>query len=306
MDTLTSIKVFRQVVESGSFVAAGGRLRISTAMVSRHVMHVEKRLGLRLLNRNSRTLSLTEVGRAYFERSKTILDDLEDTEMELGSLSSTPRGTLRLSCPSWITGQRLVQHFAEFRRRYPEVIVDVSFDDRTVDLVDEGYDAALWLTSSDSLSPGLLAQPVRPVSYFLAASAGYLERHGVPKSLEELARHNFVAIGDQNSLQFVGPSGKLELPMRVVLRYRSPLGLANAVASGIGLAPLPAVMFEDPEFRTQLTPILMEYPLSQHMLNLVYVNRRYVPLKIRAFRDFIVERISNAPEPNPLRLSITQ
>ena len=306
MDTLTSIKVFRQVVESGSFVAAGGRLRISTAMVSRHVMHVEQRLGLRLLNRNSRTLSLTEVGRVYFERSKTILDDLEDTEMELGSLNNTPRGTLRLSCPSWSTGQRLVQHFAEFRRRYPEVIVDVSFDDRTVDLVEEGYDAALWLTSSDSLAPGLLAQPVRPVSYFLAASVGYLKRHGVPKSPEELTRHAFVAIGDQKSLQFMSPSGKLEVPMRVVLRYRSPLGVANAVASGIGLAPLPAVLFEDPEYRSRLTPVLMEYPLSQHMLSVVYVNRRYVPLKIRAFRDFIVERISAAPEPKPLPLSITQ
>ena len=88
MDTLTSIKVFRQVVESGSFVAAGERLDISTAMVSKHVMHVEQRLGLRLLNRNSRTLSLTEPGRVYFERCKTILDDLEDTELELGSLNS--------------------------------------------------------------------------------------------------------------------------------------------------------------------------------------------------------------------------
>lgn len=303
MDTLTSIKVFRQVVESGSFVAAGERLRISTAMVSRHVMHVEQRLGLRLLNRNSRTLSLTEVGRVYFERSKTILDDLEDTEIELGSLNSAPRGTLRLSCPSWITGRRLVQHFAEFRRRCPEVTVDVSFDDRTVDLVEEGYDAALWLTSSAPLSPGLIARPLRAVSYFLAASPGYAKRHGLPRSPEELALHGFVAIGAQNSLQFIGPSGTFEVPIRVVLRYRSPLGVANAVASGIGLAPLPAVLFEDPEFRSGLTPVLMNYPLSQHMLNLVYVNRRYVPLKIRTFRDFIVERISATTEPSFLPLS---
>jgi DNA-binding transcriptional LysR family regulator len=304
VDTLTSIKVFRQVVESGSFVAAGERLRISTAMVSRHVMHVEQRLGLRVLNRNSRTLSLTEGGRVYFERSKTILDDLEDTETELGSLNSAPRGTLRLSCPSWITGQRLVQHFAEFRRRYPEVIVDVSFDDRTVDLVEEGYDAALWLTSSEPLSPGLVAHPVRAVSYFLAASVGYAKRHGLPKSPEELAHHSFVAIGDQSSLQLIGPAGKLEVPIRIVLRYRSPLGVANAVASGIGLAPLPAVLFDDPEFRTRLTPVLMDYPLSQHMLSLVYVNRRHVPLKIRAFRDFIVERIAALSEPKPLPLAV--
>lgn len=306
MDTLTSIKVFRQVVESGTFVAAGERLRISTAMVSRHVMNVEQRLGLRLLNRNSRTLSLTEVGRVYFERSKTILDDLEDTEIELGSLNGAPRGILRISCPSWCTGHRLVEHFVEFRRRYPDVVLDISFDDRAVDLVEEGYDAALWLTSSGSVSPGLLAQPVRPVSYFLAASAAYAKSHGVPKSPEELARHSFVALGDQDSLQFIGPSGKFEVPVRVVLRYRSPLGLANAVASGVGLAPLPAVVFEDPEFRTRLTPVLLEYPLSQQMLYVVYVNRRYVPLKIRAFRDLIVERISNTTEPRPNALPLVQ
>ena len=100
VDTLTSIKVFRQVVESGSFVAAAERLNLSTAMVSKHVMHAEKRLGVRLLNRNSRTLSLTEPGRVYFERCKTILEDLEATELELGSFGHTPRGTLRITCPT--------------------------------------------------------------------------------------------------------------------------------------------------------------------------------------------------------------
>src|SRR5580700_8387932 len=143
VDTLTSIKVFRQVVESGSFVAAAERLDLSTAMVSRHVMHAEKRLGVRLLNRNSRTLSLTEPGRVYFERCKTILDDLEATELELGSLSAAPRGTLRVTCPSWFARQRFTEMLAAFRRSYPEIVVDISFEDRIVDLVEEGCDLAL-------------------------------------------------------------------------------------------------------------------------------------------------------------------
>src|SRR5580704_5639891 len=105
MDTLASIRVFRQVVESGSFVAAADRLDMSTPMVSKHVMHVEQRLGVRLLNRNSRTLSLTEPGRVYFERTKTILDDLQETEVELGSQSTVPRGTLRVTAPSFSAGQ---------------------------------------------------------------------------------------------------------------------------------------------------------------------------------------------------------
>jgi DNA-binding transcriptional LysR family regulator len=306
VDTLTSIKVFRQVVESGSFVAASERLDISTAMVSKHVMHVEERLGLRLLNRNSRTLSLTEPGRVYFERCKTILEDLEETELELGSLNSAPRGTLRISFPGWAPGQRLADSLAEFRRRYPEVIVDVSFDDRIVDLVEEGYDLAVRMTTSDSLSPSLIARPIRPVSFFLAASAEYIKRNGAPKSPEELARHEFVAVGNASSLQLTGPNGKVEIPVRVVLRYRSALGVANAVASGIGLAPLPAILFEDPVFKTRFTPVLMEYPLSQSMLYLVYVSRKYLPLKIRTFRDFIVERISQTPEPRPLALAALQ
>ena len=107
VDTLMSIKVFRTVVELGSFVAASERLDLSPAMVSRHVMHVEERIGVRLLNRNSRTLSLTEAGAVYFERCKTILDDLEATELELGALGTAPRGTLRITAPSWTAGQRM-------------------------------------------------------------------------------------------------------------------------------------------------------------------------------------------------------
>ena len=98
--------------------------------------------------------------------------------------------------------------------------------------------------------------------------------------------------------------GKIEVPIRVVLRYRSVLGVANAVASGIGLAPLPAILFEDPMFKTRLSPVLTEYPLRRSMLYLVYVSRKYLPLKILTFRDFLVERISQTPEPRPLALAV--
>lgn len=143
MDTLTSLEVFRRVVESGSFVRAADRLDLSTAMVSKHVMSVEKRIGVRLLNRNNRGLSLTEPGKLYFERCKVVLDDLEETELELGALGSKPRGTLRVSCPSWFANQRVAAMLAQYRERFPEVFLDVTFEDRMVDLIEEGYDAAL-------------------------------------------------------------------------------------------------------------------------------------------------------------------
>ncbi|MGP8033544.1 MAG: LysR family transcriptional regulator [Steroidobacteraceae bacterium] len=297
MDTLTSIRVFRQVVESGTFVAAAERMDLSTAMVSKHVMHVEKRLGVRLLNRNSRTLSLTEPGRVYFERCKMILEDLEATELELGSLSTVPRGTLRISCPSWFAAQRMANNLAEFRRRYPEIVVDASFEDRRVDLVEEGYDLALRVTRDGALPPGLIARPLRTVSFFIAASREYLKRNGVPESPEDLARHDFVAVGNLDSLQLAGPKGKIEVPLRVVLRYRSMSGVANAVAAGIGLAPLPDLFFEDPMFKDALKPVLTAYPMQEPTLYVVYVSRKHLPLKIRAFIDFVQEVASAIQQP---------
>jgi DNA-binding transcriptional LysR family regulator len=297
MDTLTSIRVFRQVVESGTFVAAAERMDLSTAMVSKHVMHVEKRLGVRLLNRNSRTLSLTEPGRVYFERCKTILEDLEATELELGSLGTAPRGTLRITCPSWFASQRMADNLAEFRRRYPEIVVDASFEDRRVDLVEEGYDLALRVTRDGALPPGLIARPLRSMSFFIAASREYLNRNGTPESPEDLARHDFVAVGNIDSLQLTSSKGNIEVPLRVVLRYRSMSGVANAVAAGIGLAPLPDILFEDPIFKDVVKPVLTDYPLQEPTLYVVYVSRKHLPLKIRAFIDFLQEVASRIQPP---------
>ena len=294
VDTLTSIKVFRQVVESGSFVAAAERLDFSPAMVSKHLMGVEKRLGVRLLNRNSRTLSLTEPGKLYFERCKTILDDLEETELELGSLGTAPRGTLRITCPSWFASQRLADRLVEFRRLYPDIVVDVSFEDRIVDLVDEGYDLAMRVTSSpESLGAGLIARPLLPISVVLAASRDYLKRKGMPKSPEELVDHDRIAVGNSNAWVLTGPQGRVEVPVRGVQRHRSSAGLVHAVAAGIGLAPLPTVYFDDPVFKSVLVPILTDYPLHDATVYLVYVSRRYVPLKLRSFIDFFVEKVSS-------------
>jgi len=295
VDTLTSIRVFRQVVESGTFVAAAERMDLSTAMVSKHVAYVEKRLGVRLLNRNSRTLSLTEPGSVYFERCKTILDDLEATELELGSLSTAPRGTVRITCPSWFAGRRLADMLAEFRLRYPEIVIDVSFEDRLVDLVEEGYDLALRVARESSLAPGLIARPVRPMTFFIAASREYLKHHGAPGSPEELAHHDFVAIGNMDAITLTGPEGKVEAPLRVVLRYRSMTGVGHAVAAGIGLAPMPEIQFEEPEFKGVLTPVLTDYPVQGPTLYIVYVSRKYLPLKIRAFIDFLTEFSAKIP-----------
>lgn len=290
MDTLTGIKVFLEVVESGSFVAAAERLDVSTATVSKHVTHLEERLGARLLNRNSRSLSPTEPGRIYFERCRTILNDLAETELELGSMGSTARGTLRVTCPSWFANRRMAVVLDQYRERFPHIVVDISFEDRLVDLVEDGYDLALRISAGlESLPGGLITRPVRPLPFVVAASRDYLKRHGAPESPDDLARHDCIAVGGMDAWVFDEPSGKTEIPARIVQRVRSTAAVPYAVAAGAGLAPVPLTVFEDPPFNEMLIPVLRDRPLRHTTLYLVYLSRKHVPLKIRTFIDFVVE-----------------
>ena len=300
MDTFRSIAVFRQVVESGSFASAAERLDMSIGAVSKHVKSVEQRLGVRLLNRNSRNLSLTEPGSVYFERCKSILDNLQATELELGSLSAAPRGTLRTTCPSWYAGQRLTGLLAEYHRRCPQVVIDASCEDRFTDLVEESYDLALRITASaQSLPATLIARPVRPETFQLAASREYLRRRGAPISAEELLNHDFVAAGSASSVTLVSEDGLCEVPVHTVLRCRSMSGVVNAVAAGIGIAAIPTAYFEDPQFEGTLTAVLPAQRVSDATLYVLYVSRVFLPLKIRTFVDFVVECLSGPQESTP-------
>jgi DNA-binding transcriptional LysR family regulator len=291
MDTLLSMKVFRQVVESGSFVAAAERLSLSTAMTSKHLVHLEKHLGTRLLNRSSRSSSLTESGKLFFERCKGILEEIEEAELVVGSVSGVPRGTLRVTAPSWAATRSMVDLVAAYRERYPEVVVDLSFEDRFVDLIEEGYDLAIRATA-DPPPAGLIARPLRPMPFVIAASKEYLQRCGVPQSPEELAQHDCIMVGNGQCWHLTGPNGNIEIPARVVLRFGSSMSVAvaHAVCAGIGLAPLPRMMFEDPMFKDALCPVLLKHPLRHPHLYAVYVSRKYLPLKIRTFLDHLIEK----------------
>jgi DNA-binding transcriptional LysR family regulator len=289
MDTLLSLKVFRQVVESGSFVGAAERLSLSTAMTSKHVMHLEKHLGTRLLNRSSRSLSLTESGKLFFERCKGILEEMEEAESAVGEVSGVPRGTLRVSLPSWTATRLTVELVATYRQRYPDVVLDLSFEDRVVDLIEEGYDLAIRATL-DQPPAGLIARPLRPMPFVIAASRDYVKRCGVPKSPGDLAQHDCIMIGNGQSWPLTGLKGDIEAPARVVLRFESmTVAVAHAVCTGIGLAPLPRILFEDPTFRDSLCPVLTDHPVRSPHLYAIYISRKHLPLKIRTFVDHLAE-----------------
>jgi DNA-binding transcriptional LysR family regulator len=290
------MKVFRQVVESGSFVGAAERLSLSTAMASKHLMYLEKHLGTRLLNRSSRSLSLTESGKLFFERCKVILEEMVEAELAVGSMSGVARGTLRVTAPSWGASRLTVDLLAAYRQLYPDVVVDISFDDRFVDLIEEGFDLAIRATG-DEPPAGLIARPLRPMPFVIAASHEYLERCGVPQSLADLAQHDSIMIGNEQSWHFTGPDGDIEVPARVVQRFGSmTVAVAHAVSAGIGLASLPRIMFEEDAFREVLCPVLTEYPLRQPHLYAIYVSRKHLPLKLRTFLDHLIEW-SRIPRP---------
>jgi DNA-binding transcriptional LysR family regulator len=302
MDTFTSIKVFRQVVDSGSFSGAAERLDLSVAMVSKHVTSIERRLGVRLLNRTSRSLNLTEPGNLYLERCRSILDELQATELELGSQGGIPHGTLRITAPNLAAGRWLADLLAEFRHRHPQVLVEVSCEDRFVNLVETGYDLALRIASSrDSLPGAFIARPLRPTAFCLAASREYVKRHGIPNTPADLREHEFIAVGNLlDSLpRLTSRPGTAASALRVMLRYRSMDGVANAISAGIGIAPVPATLFEDPLFKDVVVPILPGYPLQQATLYALYVSRRFVPLKLRAFVDFTAEFLGAAAAQEP-------
>jgi DNA-binding transcriptional LysR family regulator len=296
MDTLLSMKVFRQVVESGSFVGAAERLSLSTAMTSKRLMLLEKHLGTRLLNRSTHSLSLTESGKLFFERCKDILEEVEEAELAVGSVSGVPRGPLRVSAPSGAASRPVVEMVATYRQRYPEVVVDLSFEDRFVDLIEEGYDLAIRATA-DQPPAGLIARPLRPMPFVIAASKEYLQRCGVPQSPEDLAQHDCVMVGNGQSWHLTGPNGNIEVPARVVLRFGSmTTAVAHAVCTGVGLAALPRIIFEDPMFKEALCPILTKHPLRHPHLYALYVSRKHLPLKTRAFIDQLIE-YTRTPRP---------
>jgi DNA-binding transcriptional LysR family regulator len=291
MDTLSSIDTFRQVVESGSFVAAAERLEVSPATVSKRIMHVEERLGVRLLNRNTRKFSLTDSGRLYFERCKTMLEDLHATELELRS-DCAPRGTLRVTCPSFAAAGELSPLLAEYGQRYPEVLVDVSFEDRLADLVEEGYDVALRLVANaDTLPQGLIARALRRETFYLAASRQYINCRGLPRCSADLARHDFVALHDWSW------SAPVPIPPRVALCCRSTASVVSAVAAGVGVGPIPKAVLDAPPFRDLLVPLLPDSPLQQATLYVVYMRRKFVSPKVGTFIDFILDSLSH-PRPN--------
>jgi len=288
MDTLQSMKVFRSVVDGGSFVAAARALDVSTAMASKHVANLEKRLGTRLLNRSSRHLSLTDAGRVYFEQVRDALDNLESAELAVGQTAVAPRGTLKVTAPVWFANAHFAKLLASYRARYPEVVLDVSLSDRIVDLVEEGFDLALRATTNPGSA--LIARPLHTIRFRFVAAPTYLAAHATPRTPEELATHatigyTYSPFGDNWPLE--GKAGVVNVPFTPTLRTNNTTLSYSMVLAGMAIAPLPPWLVDDDIAAGRLVELLPEHRLVAATLYAVYTSRRYLAPKVRTFVDHL-------------------
>jgi len=297
MDALTDVAVFAQVVDSGSFTAAAERLSLSKSVVSKYVTRLEDRLGARLLNRTTRRLSLTEVGRAFYERSQRGLQEIQEAEAEVSRLQGEPCGTLRINAPMSFGVLHIAPAIPEFLSRYPELAVDMSLDDRTVDVISGGFDVSVRI--ADLPDSSLIARRVGPCRHAVVASPEYLERRGQPRAPEELRHHNVITYQYQESAQewhFRAPGGKpISVPVSGSIRMNNSMALREALLNGAGIARIPTFVVGQDIKEGTLRAIFTNYETLEVSIYLVFAQRQHLAPKVRAFVEFIAKRITDHP-----------
>ena len=298
MDRFSAIQVFAQVVESGSFARAAERLGLSTSGASRQVAELEAHLQTRLLNRTTRKVSLTESGRAFYERSVQLLADLAEAEQEASSAAVEPRGTIRLTTSVNFGVRQVAPAIAEFLAEHPGVRFDVSLADRFVDLVEEGFDLGIRIGRPGA--DNLVARPLGETRLVPCAAPAYLRAHGAPATPEDLARHNcftYEYVSPRDVWRFRDPSGA-ERSVRVsgTLHANSGDLLAEAAARGAGIVFEPAFIV-GPDVRAgRLVPLLQEFVPSPVPIYAVYPSRKHLSAKVRRFVEFLVARFADAQD----------
>jgi DNA-binding transcriptional LysR family regulator len=291
------MKTFRRVVELGSFTAAARDLSLSNAGVSKHVAELEAELGVTLLTRTTRKLTLTETGRAYFERCQRILDDIAEAEIATAALQAAPRGLLRVTVPMSFGLLHIAPAIAGFMERYPDLRVDLQLNDRVVDLVEEGLDVALRVRTvlEDST---LIVRRLCVSRRALCASPSYLKKHGAPAKPEDLVYHRCLTFGlspTPNEWRFETTSGTVGAHVESTLIATNSLALREAALRGAGIALIPTFVI-GPDLKSgTLTRLLPEIEPAPQTLFALYPPARHLAPKVRVFLDFLVELFGIAP-----------
>lgn len=291
MDRLQSMGIFVQVVELGSFAAAAKAANLSATMIAKHVSALEKRLGSRLLYRTTRRHGLSEVGKLYYDRCKSLLADVEAAESSVSLLQGAPRGTLRITAPVSFGTRRLAPALAEFLRLYPDVTVDLSLSDRVVDLVEEGTEVAIRIGHlADSR---LVARPLPSYRSLLCAAPVYLRRCGTPKSPPDLASHACLGFSySQSRGRWRLIHGREERVIHYTPRLVANNGeaLRQAALAGAGVVMQPEVLLADDVKAGKLVRLLPIWTLPERPMHLVHAKDRQMTPKLQRFIEFVLQR----------------
>lgn len=296
---LGSIELFCLAAELSSFTAAAAAASVTPAAVSRSVSRLEERLGVRLFVRTTRQIRLTDGGRVYFEQCRQALSQLVDAERLVTGGQAAPAGLLRISMPTPYAHYRVLPLLPQFRKRYPQVQVDVHLSNRNIDFADEGYDLAIRGRAPDDSN--LIARKLEDAELVLVAAPSYLKRAGKPKTLDDLQKHDCI--------QFELPSTGRKIPWTFRLDGKDVdvatkgsycclddvLGVATLVRSGAGLVQTYRYIVEKDVKNGDLVELMPQFGGSSRPFILLYPHARHLSLRVRTFVDFLVEKLTTGP-----------
>lgn len=296
-DRLAGMNVFAQVVEAKSFSAAADKLGISKSLASRHVTALERSLSVKLLNRSTRKLSLTEAGSIFYEHCASIVQEAELAERRVTQTQSEPAGLVKVTAVPAFAVRHILPALTDFHQQYPKIQVKLSCSNRTLDLGDEGFD--LGIRVSLHPDPNLVARKLAVSRAVLCASPAYLQQHGTPRRIEDLRKHNcvlFPAIAPKGVWTFRRNGRKYPVKISGTLETDDMDAVRSAVLAGLGIGLLPSYMAGADLRQGDLVPLLRRFQAGAEAgIHLVYLPNRTLPSRVRVLIDFLVARFGPTP-----------
>ncbi|WP_116598179.1 LysR family transcriptional regulator [Primorskyibacter marinus] len=290
MDRLSEMEAFATVVDQGGFTDAARKLGLSKSAVSKHVSSLEARLGARLLNRTTRRVSPTEIGLAYYDRARQVLNDAEEADVLVTSMQSAPSGLLRISVATDFGVNRLSPVLGAFLSEFPDITVNMVLSNRYVELISERFDMAVRI--GDLEDGTLRARKLTSTAQSMIASPGYFRKYGHPQKIDDLTEHKLLHYSHQsggNVWKVTAPSGeKRQIRTAGWLSVNDGQSLLNAAISGLGIAYLPAFLYADAMARGLVEDAIRDLPAETLDIYAVYPPGRFTQPKVRAFMDFLV------------------
>lgn len=294
MDRLSAMNMFIRVVETGSFSAVAKELKSTQPTVSKNIAELESWLGAKLLNRSTRSLRLTETGADYYERCVAILQDVEDAEQNVGLLQTQPRGLVRVSAAVAFGRLHIVPRLQGFYDQYPDIKIDITLNDRIVDLVEEGIDVAFRMgTLQDS---NLIARKLCSSPTLTVATPTYLKKYGVPNHPRDLKEHNYIVytdLGSKDQATFVEAGQPLHINVSGNLQSNNSEVLRSALEGSLGISRVPQWLVGDKVRSGELVEVLGEFQPGPTNVSVVYSPGRHLPSKIRCFIDYFAEQFKD-------------